>query len=115
MIHVGAIKKVFKGTKLLICAWVSDNSPLKSQYFCKMWDKNNIPHIKIGKGYIGENGDCYILGVSTKSILSYIRIKHPNYMQTISFVLFGVGKFRPLDIDSFYVEQKNKEYEKQKG
>lgn len=33
MIHIGAIRKIFRGWRILICAWVDDNSPLKSQFF----------------------------------------------------------------------------------
>lgn len=34
MIHIGAIRKIFRGWRILICAWVDDNSPLKSQFSC---------------------------------------------------------------------------------
>ena len=32
-VHIGPIKKIFRDWRILICAWVDDNSPLKSQFF----------------------------------------------------------------------------------
>ena len=51
MIHIGAIRKIFRGWRILICAWVDDNSPLKSQFFMLFRGDNGKEYIKIGKGY----------------------------------------------------------------
>ena len=51
MIHIGAIRKIFRGWRILICAWVDDNSPLKSQFFMLFRGDNGKEYIRIGKGY----------------------------------------------------------------
>ena len=87
-IKIGPIKKVFSGKKLLLFSWVSDNSPLKSQFFClfKTADSkgNNLYLIKIGKGW--KNDKSIKLGIYKRSLYSYIRNK--------SFVWIGISQFK---------------------
>lgn len=90
MIHIGAIKKIFRGWRLLICAWVDDNSPLKSQFFALFRGENGKNYIKIGKGYDPKTDTYPRMVVAKWSIISYIG-KYPRL--TKSFVWFGVGKF----------------------
>ena len=71
MIHIGAIRKIFRGWRILICAWVDDNSPLKSQFFMLFRGDNGKEYIRIGKGYDPKT-DTY-----------------PRMV----FVWFGLGKF----------------------
>lgn len=92
MIHIGAIRKIFRGWRLLICAWVDDNSPLKSQFFALFRGENGKDYIKIGKGYDATKEDCprVTLAVAKWSFRSYVG-KDMRY--TKSWVWFGVGKF----------------------
>lgn len=57
MIHIGAIRKIFRGWRILICAWVDDNSPLKSQFFMLFRGDNGKEYIRIGKGYDPKNSE----------------------------------------------------------
>ena len=76
MIHIGAIRKIFRGWRILICAWVDDNSPLKSQFFMLFRGDNGKEYIRIGKGY-------------DPKIIRYVGERHWEK----SFVWFGLGKF----------------------
>lgn len=81
MIKIGSIKKMWKGWRLLLFAYVDDNSPLKSQYFLTEKCVDGKSYIKIGKG-----GDLHLrLYVPTWSILKYVKDK--------SMVIFGFGKW----------------------
>lgn len=90
MVKIGAIKKLFKGWRILICAYVSDNSPLKSQYFTLC---NSITtgkkYIKMGKGYDPKTDTYPRLVVFKWSLISYIG---KSYYRK-SFVWFGIGRF----------------------
>ena len=90
MIHIGAIKKRFRNWRVLICAYVDDNSPLKSQYFALFRGENGKDYIKIGKGYDPKTDTYPRMAVAKWSIISYIG-KYPHLIK--SFVWFGVGKF----------------------
>ena len=67
MIHIGAIRKIFRGWRILICAWVDDNSPLKSQFFMLFRGDNWKEYIRIGKGYDPKT-DTYPRMVVTNAI-----------------------------------------------
>ena len=41
-IHIGRIRKIFRNWRILICAWVDDNSSLKSQFFAFFIDNLNF-------------------------------------------------------------------------
>jgi len=89
MIHIGAIRKIFRGWRLLICAWVDDNSPLKSQFFATYLGDNGKKYVKIGKGYDPKTDTYPRMIVVWWSLVGYIG--KPHYKK--SFVWFGVGKF----------------------
>ena len=72
MIHIGAIRKIFRGWRILICAWVDDNSPLKSQFFMLFRGDNGKEYIRIGKGYDPKT-DTYPRMVVTR----YALVDHP--------------------------------------
>lgn len=90
MIHIGPIRKIFRRWRVLICAWVDDNSPLKSQYGLLFRGENGKTYIKIGKGYDDETDTYPRMVVPKWSIISYVG-KHPRIIKT--FVWFGIGKF----------------------
>lgn len=88
IIHIGPIKKIFCNWRILICAWVDDNSSLKSQFFMLFRSNNGKEYIKIGKGY-DLNTDTYPRMVVTRwSIIQYVGKSVQK-----SFVWFGLGKF----------------------
>lgn len=90
MIHIGAIKKRFRDWRVLICAYVDDISPLKSQFFALFQSENGKEYIKIGKGYDPITDTYPRMVVPKWSIISYVG-KYPRL--TKSFVWFGIGKF----------------------
>ena len=63
MIHIGAIRKIFRGWRILICAWVDDNSPKTDTH----------PRMVVTRW----------------SIIRYVGERHWEK----SFVWFGLGKF----------------------
>ncbi len=83
MVKIGTIKKIFKGKKLLICSYVSNNSPLKSQFFRLIKTKNG-DKIIIGKG-VTVDGKILKLGLNKYSLYSYVF--------NSSFVWIGIGEF----------------------
>ena len=89
MIHIGPIKKIFRSWRILICAWVDDNSPLKSQYFMLFRGEKGKEYVKIGKGF-DDQTDTYPRMVVTRwSIIGYVG--KPDWEKT--FVWFGFGTF----------------------
>ena len=62
MIHIGAIRKIFRGWRILICAWVDDNSPLKSQFFMLFRGDNGKEYIRIEITADGWKTDVTING-----------------------------------------------------
>ena len=89
MIHIGASRKIFRGWRILICAWVDDNSPLKSQFFMLFRGDNGKEYIKIGKGYDPKTDTYPRMVVTRWSITQYVGKRHWQK----SFVWFGLGKF----------------------
>ncbi len=89
MIHIGAIRKIFRGWRILICAWVDDNSPLKSQFFMLFRGDNGKEYIRIGKGYDPKTDTYPRMVVTRWSIIRYVGERHWEK----SFVWFGLGKF----------------------
>lgn len=89
MIHIGAIRKIFRGWRILICAWVDDNSPLKSQFFMLFRGDNGKEYIRIGKGYDLKTDTYPRMVVTRWSIIRYVGERHWEK----SFVWFGLGKF----------------------
>lgn len=84
MIEFGKIKEIWVGKRILICAYVDDNSNLKSQFFGLFQpDKSNIDMLKIGKGYDNKTNSHLRLAIYKWSIYGYINEK--------SFVWFGIG------------------------
>lgn len=90
MIKIGTIKNIFKGKRILICAYVSDRSPLKSSHFMLFPAENGEKYIVIGKGYCNTRKTMLKLGINKWSIYSYIG-KEPGYQK--SFVWLGIGRF----------------------
>lgn len=89
MIRIGAIKKMWKGWRILLFAYVSDNSPLKSQYFILETCKDKKDYIKIGKGVLHDEQRDYPvlrLYVPKWSICKYM-------FSGKSVVVFGIGKW----------------------
>ena len=76
MIHIGAIRKIFRGWRILICAWVDDNSPLKSQFFMLFRGDNGKEYIKIGKGYDPKTDTYPRMVVTRWSITQYVGKRH---------------------------------------
>ena len=72
MIHIGAIRKIFRGWRILICAWVDDNSPLKSQFFMLFRGDNGKEYIRIGKGYDPKTDTYPRMVVTRWSIIRYV-------------------------------------------
>lgn len=90
-IHIGPIRKIFRNWRILICAWVDDNSPLKSQFFALFVGNNGKEYIKIGKGY-DEDTDTYPrMAIKKWSIYGYVDPRRRDWKE--SFVWFGIGKF----------------------
>lgn len=83
MIQIGAIKKMWKGWRILFFAYVSDNSPLKSQYFICETCQDGNEYVKVGKGV--KNDVFLKLYVPKWCILRYIREE--------GVVVFGIGKW----------------------
>ena len=73
MIHIGAIRKIFRGWRILICAWVDDNSPLKSQFFMLFRSDNGKEYIKIGK----SEGARVACGGERMTEGGYEMVNHP--------------------------------------
>ena len=76
MIHIGAIRKIFRGWRILICAWVDDNSPLKSQFFMLFRGDNGKEYIRIGKGYDPKTDTYPRMVVTRWSIIRYVGERH---------------------------------------
>ena len=89
MIHIGAIRKIFRSWCILICVWVDDNSPLKSQFFRPYRGNNGKEYIKIGKGYDPKTDTYPRMAVTKWSIIGYVEERGWEK----SFVWFGLGKF----------------------
>ena len=75
MIHIGAIRKIFRGWRILICAWVDGDSGKE--------------YIRIGKGYDPKTDTYPRMVVTRWSIIRYVGERHWEK----SFVWFGLGKF----------------------
>ena len=97
MIHIGAIRKIFRGWRILICAWVDDNSPLKSQFFMLFRGDNGKEYIRIGKGYDPKTDTYPRMVVTRWSIIRYVGERHWEK----SFVWFGLGKFIEITADGW--------------
>ncbi len=89
MIHIGPIKKIFRSWRILICVWVDDNSPLKSQFFMSFRGDNRKEYVKIGKGYDPKTDSYPRMVVTRWSIIGYVG----KCNREKSFVWFGFGKF----------------------
>ena len=89
MIRIGAIKKMWKGWRILLFAYVSNNSPLKSQYFMIETCKDKKEYIKVGKGVLHDKKRDFSvlkLYVQKWSICKYM-------FGGESVVIFGIGKW----------------------
>lgn len=89
LLHIGPIKKVFRDWRILIFAWVDDNSPLKSQFFGLFKGNDGQNYIKIGKWYDVKTDTYPRMIVAKWSIIGYIGKR--NWEE--SFIWFGLGKF----------------------
>lgn len=89
MIRIGAIKKMWKGWRLLIFAYVSDNSPLKSSYLWLEKCVDGKEYIRIGKGVLhDEERDYPVLRLYVKK-WGFARYLFGGK----SVVIFGIGKW----------------------
>lgn len=88
IVCIGPIRRIFRNWRLLICTWVDDNSPLKSQFFGLFHGDNGKEYIKIGKGYDSDTDTYPRMVVTRWSITQYVGKSVQK-----SFVWFGLGKF----------------------
>lgn len=80
---------MWKGWRILLFAYVSDNSPLKSQYFILETCKDKKDYIKIGKGVLHDEQRDYPvlrLYVPKWSVCRYM-------FGEKSVVVSGIGKW----------------------
>lgn len=90
MIKIGPIRNIFRGWRILICAWADDNcSYMKSQFFALFRAKNGKEYIKIGKYLSPDDRPFPRLVIPKWSIYSYFGKRGDEK----SFVWFGLGKF----------------------
>lgn len=89
LLHIGPIRTLFRDWRILICAWVDDNSPLKSQFFGAFKGDDGKEYIKIGKGYDAKTDTYPRMAVTKWSIIGYVGKQGWEE----SFVWFGLGKF----------------------
>ena len=74
MIKVGAIRKLWKGWRLLVFAFVDDNSCLKSRFILKEKCMDGKKYLIVGKG-VRADGQVVKLCVSLKSKCSHYKSK----------------------------------------
>ena len=89
MIQIGAIKRMWKGWRILFFAYVSNNSPLKSQYFMLETCQDGNEYVKVGKGILNNEQRNYPvlkLYVHKWSICRYM-------FGGESVVVLGIGKW----------------------
>lgn len=84
MIKVGAIRKIWKGWRLLLFAFVDDNSSLKSRFIQKEKCIDGKEYLIIGKG-VRADEQIVKLCVLLKSTCSHYNNK--------SMVWIGIGKW----------------------
>lgn len=88
-IHIGPIRKIFRNWRILICAWVDDNSSLKSQFFAFFIGDDGKEYVKIGKGHDSKTDTYPRMAIKKWSIHGYVGRRDWEE----SFVWFGIGKF----------------------
>lgn len=93
MIHIGPIRKIWRGRRLLIFAFVDDDSSLKSQFVVLVRGRvTGKIGISIGKGYDAKK-DCYPrLIVGIKSWIWGDRDGAPR-------VICGIGRWEGVNYD----------------
>lgn len=84
MIKVGAIRKIWKGWRLLLFAFVDDNSSLKSRFILKEKCMDGKQYLTVGKG-VRKDDEVVKLCVCTNSVCSHYKNK--------SMVWIGIGKW----------------------
>ena len=88
MIHIGAIRKIFRGWRILICAWVDDNSPLKSQFFMLFRGDNGK---SISRSERVRPQDRHLPAHGRYALVDYPICRETPLAKNL--VWFGLGKF----------------------
>lgn len=103
LLHIGPIRTLFRDWRILICAWVDDNSPLKSQFFGAFKGDDGTEYIKIGIGFDRNTQTAPRMAITRWSIRGYIRAHG-----LIPVVWFGLGKFIDDKADKEYIWKRSK-------